>query len=357
MNLQQKLLLWLGCVLFSVSNLWPPWTATSRALGGRESFLGFYFVSHDFGWTATRIRPDFSRLILEDAVIVGITLIAVLTMKGHADWQFWAIGRRALSRFGRHQQSAFYYLCLVVGLATVTTPACLSWRQHRLAVQEFDRSVREFEANIPRLARRYPLNAGCRVGAALQSGETFDFVADPTASASNHVGNKTSSVIDLSAGLVPKDASPQYKVIGEEETIPLSSISEMNALLAQMGYPERERGTITARVTGDLDSYGVSDLVLPCSSHPKSEVIFQVSVGNGGEFLGHRPAWFTNAVSRGVNVTVVPVNEKPGLEPPPFRVFSAFWSLPLASILGVVIASTGGAGLIRVWRKVQGGGR
>jgi hypothetical protein len=105
MNLQQKICLWFGCITFSLSNLWPPWAATSRALGGRESFLGFHFVSHDFGWTATHIRPDFSRLILEDAVIVGITLIAVLTLRGQADWQFWAIGRRVLGRFSRYQQA------------------------------------------------------------------------------------------------------------------------------------------------------------------------------------------------------------------------------------------------------------
>jgi hypothetical protein len=73
MNLQQKISLWLGCVLFSLSNLWPPWATTSRALGGRESFRGFYFVWHDFGWTANHTRPDFSRLILENAVIVGVT--------------------------------------------------------------------------------------------------------------------------------------------------------------------------------------------------------------------------------------------------------------------------------------------
>ena len=125
MNLQQRIFLWLGCVLFSLSNLWPPWAATSRALGGREYFQGFYFVWHDFGRTAYQIRPDFSRLILENAVIVGVTLIAVLTVKGQADWRLWAIGKRALIRFSRCQQATLVLTLLSVGVMLV---AGANWR-------------------------------------------------------------------------------------------------------------------------------------------------------------------------------------------------------------------------------------
>jgi hypothetical protein len=41
------------------------------------------------------------------------------------------------------------------------------------------------------------------------------------------------------------------------------------------------------------------------------------------------------AISKGVNATAVPADDKPGPEPPPFRVLPAFWSLPLVSFLGV----------------------
>lgn len=386
MNLQQKISLWLGCVLFSLSNLCPPWLAVLKTLEGhvrRQEYLGFHFVWRDFGVIATYVRPDFSRLILEDAVIVGVTLVAVLTMKGQADWPLRAIARRVAGRFSRYQQAVLiltllsvgimlvsganwrlslgmlllgltlawtvgsdnrllHYLCLMVGVAALVTPACLSWRQHRLAVREFDRSVQEFEANVPRLAQRYPLSARC--GDLLDQITAADYPA-------GQVENKTSGVIDLSAGLVAEGASPQYEVVGEEEIIPLSSVSEMNALLTQMGYPERERDGIKVRIARDLDSYGLSDLVLPCFSHPESKVDFKVAAPVGGAFLGDRPVWFTNAVSKGVNATAVPANEKPGAQPPPFRVLPAFWSLPLVSFLGFVIGSTGGANLTRLRRK------
>ena len=151
-------------------------------------------------------------------MIVGVTLVAVLTMKGQPNWQFWAVARRASGRFSRYQQAALvltvlnvgvmlvsganwrlslgilflglmlawtigsdnrllHYLCLVVGIAALVTPACLSWRQHRLAVQEFDRNVQRFEANIPRLAQRYPLNAAC------PTAHDFGFVPDPATEA------------------------------------------------------------------------------------------------------------------------------------------------------------------------------
>ena len=50
-------------------------------------------------------------------------------------------------------------------------------------------------------------------------------------------------------------------------------------------------------------------------------------------------------------VTAVPANEKPGTQPPPFRVLPALWSLPLVRFLGVVIGSTGRANLTRLRRK------
>jgi hypothetical protein len=241
----------------------------------------------------------YSRLILENAVIVGVTLVAVLTMKGQADWRVLrAIARLAPWRISRYQQAALiltllsvgvmlvsganvqlslgvlllgltvawtvgsdnrllHYLCLMVGLAALVTPVGLSWRQHGLSAQEFSRSVQEFEANIPRLAQRYPLSARCGdlfdqiTAADYPAGQVenktsgvIDLSAGLVAEGAGQVENKTSGVIDLSAGLVAEGASPQYEVVGKEEIIPLSSVSEMNALLTQMGYPERERDGI-----------------------------------------------------------------------------------------------------------------
>jgi hypothetical protein len=74
-------------------------------------------------------------------------------------------------------------------------------------------------------------------------------------------------------------------------------------------------------------------------------VDFQISAATGSEFLDFLPPWLMDAVVKGVNLTSVPANEKPGLEPSEFRVLPAFWSLPLVSFLGVVIGATGGANL------------
>ena len=397
MNLQQRIFLWLGCVLFSLSNLWPPWAATSRALGGHESFRGFYFVWHDFGWTATHIRPDFSRLILENAVIGGVTLIAVLTVKGQADWRLWAIGKRALSRFSRYQQATLvltllsvgvmlvaganwrlslgilllgltlawaigsvnrllHYVCLIAGLATLVTPACLGWRQHRLAVREFDRSVQEFEVNIPQLAQRYPLSAGCPVAPELQPNDQVNI--DPRGPASDKA--KASSGItvlgeeDLPVAQAGDKTSSGFPlVLGEVPFIPINNSTELYAVLTQMDYPEGEKDSIKARIAKDLDSKknGRADLMLPCLSNPESEVDFQISAATGSEFLEFLPPWFMDAVVKGVNVTSVPANEKPSTQPAEFRVLPAFWSMPLVSFLGIVIGSIGGANLARLRRK------
>lgn len=373
MNTQQKISLWLGCVLFSVSNLWPPWSCSSGVLGGRESFRGFYFVSHDFGWTPAHVRPDFARLILEDAVILSVTLVAVLTMKGQAGWRFRPMARQAAAnRFSRHQQSVFtltllsaglllvfranwqlsfgilllgltraliigsdnnllHYLCLAVGLLTLAAPAFLGWRQHRLAVLGFNRSVQRFEANIPRLAQRYPLSAGC-----------FDFISD-----SGRTPNETST-----AEFDPITEGG-YEVVGEEQVISINNSAELYTALTQMGYLEGEKEGIAARIAMGIDSkkIGRSDLVLPCLSNPKSLVDFQVSSAGGSEFLSPLRPWFMDAVLNGVNVTSVPASEKPETEPPPFRVLPALWCLPLVSVLGVVIASSGAANLIRLLRR------
>jgi hypothetical protein len=101
----------------------------------------------------------------------------------------------------------------------------------------------------------------------------------------------------------------------------------------------------------DSKKIGSADWVLPCLSNPESKVDLQISAATGSEFLNWPPPWFMDAFVKGVNVTSVPANEKPGSEPPPFRVLPAFWSLPLVSLLGVVIGSTGGANLIRFRRK------
>jgi hypothetical protein len=66
------------------------------------------------------VRPDFSRLILEDAVIMGVTLVAVLTMKGQADWPLRAIARRVAGRFSRYQQAALILTLLSVGIMLVS---------------------------------------------------------------------------------------------------------------------------------------------------------------------------------------------------------------------------------------------
>ena len=376
MNVQQKISLWLGCVLFSLSNLCPPWVAVSQTREGhvwRELFLGFHFVWHGFGEVSTYVRPDFSRLILEDAVIMGVTLVAVLTMKGQADWPLRAIARRVAGRFSRYQQAALiltllsvgvmlvsganmqlslgvlllgltlawtvgsdnrllHYLCLIVGVAALVTPAGLSWRQHRLSAQEFSRSVQEFEANIPQFAQRYPLNAGCPTPPEPQSN---DHPSHPP----SQVGDRKGDLLDF--------------VAEEEQVISINNSTELYAVLTQMDYPEGEKESIEERIAKDLDSKKIerAGWALPCLSNPESKVHFQISSTTGSEFLACLPPWFMNAVSKGVNVTAVPANEKPGTQPPPFRVLPALWSLPLVSFLGVVIGSTGGANLTRLRRK------
>jgi hypothetical protein len=66
------------------------------------------------------IRPDFSRLILENVVIVGVTLVAVLTTKGEADWGLRAIARRASGCFNRYQQAALILTLLCAGIMLVS---------------------------------------------------------------------------------------------------------------------------------------------------------------------------------------------------------------------------------------------
>jgi hypothetical protein len=396
MNIRQKTSLWLGGVLFSVSNLWPPWSSTSRVLSGRESFRGFFFISHDFGWTPAHIVPDFSRMILEDAVIVAVTLVAVLTMKGQAEWRIWPIARHAaVASFSRYQQAVFaltllgvglllvsganwqlsfgilllgltlaliigsdnkllHYVCLTVGLATVATPAYLSWRQHRGAALEFNRSVQRFEAAIPQLAQRYPLNAGCPVGSQQGSAEQIDVAADSPRTASGKASHRV-EFNPIAEGGIPADHQVErsvdwarYEVVGEEQVISINNSTELHAVLTQMGYPEGEKESIEARIAKRLDSTKIdrADFVFPCLSNPKSHVDFQISSAGESKFLSPLPPWFMDAVLNGVNVSSVPVNEKPETVPPPFRVLPALWSLPLVSVLGVVIASAGLANLI-----------
>jgi hypothetical protein len=364
-------------------------------------------------------------------VIVGVTLIAFLTMKGRADWRLRAIARWVSGRSSRYQQVALvltllsvgvmlvsganwrfslgtaligltlswtvgsdnrllHYMCLVVGIATLITPACLSWRQHRLAVREFDRSVQEFEVNIPRLAERYPLSAACPVASKPQSkaqsvpihsrtgqysasdiedskpaGDVFDQVRPRAASAG---GLEDSPKIDLSAGLedtstraasggaeAKSPAVQKFDFIpdSEEQVIPINNSTELYAVLTQMNYPESEKESIEARIAKDLDSkkIGRADWVFSCLSIPESKVDFQISSATGKEFLEFLPPWFMDAVVKGVNVTSVPANEKPGAPPSEFRVLPAFWSLPLVSFLGIVIGLTGGVNLTRLRRK------
>jgi hypothetical protein len=390
MNLQQKISLWLGCVLFSLSNLCPPWVAVSQTREGhvwRELFLGFHFVWHGFEEVSTYVRPDFSRLILEDAVIMGVTLVAVLTMKGQADWPLRAIARRVAGRFSRYQQAALiltllsvgvmlvsganmqlslgvlllgltlawtvgsgnrllHYLCLIVGVAALVTPVGLSWRQHRLSAQEFSRSVQRFEANIPRLAQRYPLNVAC------PTAHDFGFVPDPATEphSNDHSGPSHSHPPSKLGG---REGDLLDQVAEEEQVISINNSTELYAVLTQMGYPENEKESIEVRIAKDLDSkkIGRADWVFPCLSIPESKVDFQISSATGKEFLEFLPPWFMNAVSKGVNVTSVPANEKPGAPPSEFRVLPAFWSLPLVSFLGIVIGATGGANLTRLRRK------
>jgi len=120
-----------------------------------------------------------------------------------------------------------------------------------------------------------------------------------------------------------------------------------------MNYPEDERKSIEARIAKDLDSkkIGRTDWVFPCLSTPKSKVDFQISAATGSEFLKSLPPWFMGAVVKGVNVTSMPTDEKPGAPPSEFRALSAFWSSPLVSLLGVVIGATGGGNLIRLRQK------
>jgi hypothetical protein len=144
-----------------------------------------------------------------------------------------------------------------------------------------------------------------------------------------------------------------FDFVAEEQIIPIDNSSELHAVLTQMNYPESEKESIEARFARDLDSkkIGRAEWVLPCLSNQNSKVHFQISAATGSEFLDFLPPWFMNAVVKGVNITSVPANEKPGSEPPPFQVLPALWSLPLVSFLGVVIGSIGGANLFRLRRK------
>jgi len=83
MNLQQKVCLWLGIMIFSLTALCPPWLDEwnfddiHRKIG-----LGFHPVWHDLESSGASVRPDFSRLVLEWIAIVAVTAALLLTLRG-----------------------------------------------------------------------------------------------------------------------------------------------------------------------------------------------------------------------------------------------------------------------------------
>lgn len=306
MNLQQRIVLWLGVLVFTFLTLHPPWVAlyTSR-LGDSSHYeraLGSHFVWHDFPPERAIIQPDFRLLLLEWIAVAALTAALLWTFKGKPDWQPHK-SSAVLIRILRTVSMVLLSKRIVrvaltaAGLLFVVGPSAFHWEKWRLETQAYTAKVADFKRRLPELARTYPLGGWVVVGE--EDEDTF--------AASDRDKN--------GFGFVP-DSQPKSTAKRKEGGDIFDQVAQENQTKGDdlaLNVPAAGQLLFSARMSGRE----IADAL-----HAKYAKL---------------PSWYLTAITAGVDPASVPTDQKPGDPPLTFSLYAAFQNSLTLESLGLVL--------------------